>query len=164
MGRARGLLVVSAVAAVLMLIAAVNLVMVFALFSAYHQAGRPGTELPTFVLPMAVGAFPFLITAALIVWVSLGTRATSQAIAPRRQTAERLAVISGIALPFILVCGFWVGLFAAAQELPDGSPPAAALTVYQFTFLSAVIADLVTLVWAVVVIATGRQRQERPPG
>ena len=163
MRRARGLLVVSAVAAVLILSAAANLVMVFGLFSGYHPPDRPGTELPNFVLPIAVGSFPFLITAALIGWVWLGTGA-SQAITPRQQTAERLAVISGIALPFILVCGFWIGLFAASEELPDGSPPAAALTVYQFTYLSAVIADAVTLVWAVVVSAAGRTRHESPPG
>jgi hypothetical protein len=141
-------LVVAALAALLMLVAAVNLVLVFVLFSAYHQAGRPETELTNFLVPMAVGALPFLIVGALIAWTL--PRIATRAGKPRQQSVTNLALISGIGLPFTLVFGFWVGLFASAIELPVGSPAAAALTAYQFTLLAALIADVVTLVVALV--------------
>jgi hypothetical protein len=76
-------LVVAVLAAVLMLVAAVNLVLVFVLFSAYHQAGRPDTELTNFLVPMAVGTLPFLIVGALIAWSLPGMRAATQAGKPR---------------------------------------------------------------------------------
>ena len=148
--RLRITLVVGVLAAVLMLIAAVNLVLVFVLFSAYPPAGRPDTELTNFVAPMAVGALPFLIVSALIAWTLLGARAATKAGEPRQQSVTTLALVSGIGLPFTLVFGFWVGLFASAQELPAGSPAEAALNVYQFTLLAAVLADVVTLVLALV--------------
>jgi hypothetical protein len=151
--RAPGLVGVAVLATGLMLIAAVNLALVFVLFSSYPQAGRPDTGLSNFVVPMALGAFPFLITAGLIAWTLLGARAATQAGKPTQQS--RLALISGIGLPFILLCGFWVGLSASAQELPVGSAAAAALTVYQFTLLGAVIADGLTLVLALVTRGTG---------
>lgn len=147
---ARGLPVVSVLAAALMLIAAVNLDLVFVLFSAFPQAGRPDTGLSNFVVPMAVGALPFLVTAALIAWTVLGARAATRAGKPGQPTVDRLAIISGLALPGIVLFGFWIGLAASAQELPAGSPAEAALTVYQFTLLSAVLADAATLVVALV--------------
>ena len=148
--RLRITLVVGVLAAVLMLIAAVNLVLVFVLFSAYPPAGRPDTELTNFVAPMAVGALPFLIVSALIAWTLLGARAATKAGEPRQQSVTALALVSGIGVPFTLVFGLWVGLFASAQELPVGSPAEAALTVYQFTWPAALIADFVTLVLALV--------------
>ena len=143
-------LAVAVLAAALMLIAAVNLAIVFVLFSAYRQAGRPGTELTNFLVPVVVGALPFLIVGALIAWTLLGARAAAQARKPRQQSVTSLAVISGIGLPFVFVFGFWVGLFASALEPPAGSPAEAALAVYQFTWLAAVLADVVTLVVALV--------------
>jgi hypothetical protein len=105
------------------------------------RAGRPDTEHSNFVVPMAVGALPLLTTAALIVWtLPRGHRAVS-----------RLAVVAGVGLPVIAVFGFWVGLYASALELPLDSPAAAALTVYQFTWLSAVLADVACLVVALLV-------------
>jgi hypothetical protein len=139
-------LVVAVLAAVLMLVAAVNLVLVFVLFSTYPPAGRPDTELTNFVAPMIIGALPFLTTGALIAWALLGARAAK----PRQQSMTRLALISSIGLPFIFLIGFFVGLFASAQELPLDSPADAALNVYQFTWLAAVLVDLVTLVLALV--------------
>jgi hypothetical protein len=130
-----------------MLVAAVNLVLVFVLFSA-NQAGRLDTELTNFLVPMAVGALPFLIVGAFIAWTL--TRIATRAGKPRQQSLTNLALISGIGLPFTLVFGFWVGLFASSLELPVGSSAAAALTAYQFTWLAALIADVVTLVVALV--------------
>jgi hypothetical protein len=119
---ARGLLVVSALAAALMLIAAVNLDLVFVLFSAHPQAGRPDTGLSNFLVPMAVGALPFLVTAALIAWTVLGARSPARASKPGQPTVDRLIMISGLGLPCIVLVGFWIGLAASAQELPAGSP------------------------------------------
>ena len=143
-------LAVAVLAAGLMLVAAVNLVLVFVLFSAYHQAGRPDTELTNFLVPMAVGALPFLIVGALIAWSLFGGIAATKAGKARQQSVTNLALTSGIGLPFIFLFGFFVGLFASAQELPAGSPAEAALTAYQFTWLAAVLADVVTLVVALV--------------
>jgi hypothetical protein len=137
---ARALLVVPVLAAALISIAGINPVLVFVLFSAYHQGGRPDTGLSSFIVPMAVGAVPLLTTAALIVWT-----------VPRgNQAVSRLSVVAGFGLPVIVVFGFWVGLYASALELPLDSPPAAALTAYQFTWLSAVLADVATLVLALL--------------
>ena len=143
-------LVVAVLAALLMLVAAVNLVLVFVLFSAYPPAVRPDTELTNFLVPMAIGALPFLTTGALIAWTLLGLRAATQAGKPRQPSLTSLALICSIALPFVFLFGFYVGLFASAQELPVGSPAQAALNVYQFTLLAAVLADVVTLVLALV--------------
>jgi hypothetical protein len=125
-------------------------VLVFVLFSADHPAGRPDTELANFLVPMAVGALPFLIVGALIARTLLGARAANRAGQPRQPSVTSLALISGIGLPFVLVVGFWLGLFASAQELPVGSAADAALTVYQFTWLAAILSLAVTLVMALV--------------
>jgi hypothetical protein len=134
---ARRLRVIWVLAAALMVIAAVNLVMVFVLFSANPQSGRADTGLGNFLVPIAVAAIPFLGTAGF-----MATRG--------RRGAGSLALISGIGLPFIFLFGFWIGLFASAQELPVGSSSAAALTIYQFTWLASVLADGLTLVAALL--------------
>jgi hypothetical protein len=152
---ARGLRVVSPLAAALMVITAVNLDLVFVLFSAYPPVGRPDTCLANFLVPMVVGSLPFLVVAALIAWTVLGARTATRTDKPGQPTVDRLILISGLGLPCIVVFGFWIGLFASAQELPTGSAAEAALTVYQFTWLSAVLADAATLVLALV--ARGRR-------
>jgi len=144
-------LLVAVLAAVLMLVAAVNLVLVFVLFSAYPPAGRPDTELTNFLAPMAVGALPFLVVGALVAWSVL------------QRSLTNLAVVSGIGLPFMVVLGFWAGLFASAQELPVGTPSAAALTTYQFTWLAALIADAVTLVMSLFSNLTRKPRLRSRP-
>jgi hypothetical protein len=150
-----GLLVVSMLAAALMLIAAVNLDLVFALFSAHPQVGRPDTGLSNFLVPMVVGTLPFLVMATLIAWTVLGARTRTPADKRRQLVVDRLIVISGLGLPCIALFGFWSGLSAAAEELPTGSLAEAALTVYQFTFLSAILADAVTLGAAVAARTRG---------
>jgi hypothetical protein len=147
---ARGLVVVSALAAVLMLIAAVNLDLVFVLFSAHPPAGRPDTGLSNFLVPMVVGALPFLVVAGLLAWAVLGARTAARTGKPGQPAVDRLILISGLGLPCIVVFGFWIGLAASAEELPAGTAAEAALTVYQFTLLSAVLADAATLVVALV--------------
>jgi hypothetical protein len=146
----RGLTVVAALAAALMVMAAVSLDLVYVLFSAYPQAGRPDTGLSNFLVPMAFGAIPFLIATAFIAWTLLGARTATRAGEPGQPSVDRLILISGVALPCIVVIGFWMGLAASAEELPAGSPAEAALTIYQFTWLSAVLADAATLVVALV--------------
>lgn len=132
---ARGLPVIWVIAVALMLIAAVNLEMVFVLFSAQPQAGRPNTGLDNFAVQMVVSAFPFVSTSALIATIG-------------RRSAGMLALISGLGLPFLFFFGFVMGFAASAVELPVNSPSAAALTIYQFTWLAAVLADGLTLVAA----------------
>jgi len=61
-----------------------------------------------------------------------------------------LALITGIALPFLFFFGAVMGFAASAVELPVNSPSAVALTIYQFTWLAAVIADGLTLVAALL--------------
>lgn len=134
---ARGLPVIWVVAVALMLIAAVNLDFVFVLFSAHPQAGRPDTGLVNFVVQMVISAVPFVGTAALITTIG-------------RRSAGMLALITGIALPFLFFFGAVMGFAASAVELPVNSPSAVALTIYQFTWLAAVIADGLTLVAALL--------------
>jgi hypothetical protein len=147
---ARGLLVISVLAAALMVIAAVNLILVFVLLNNHRQIGGPGTDRPTFLPYLALGVLPFLVTAALIAWTALGARAANEAGKARQHIVDRLIAINVIALPLMAVCGFWAGLFAAALVLPAGSPEAGALYIYQFTLVAAVVADGVTVVAALV--------------
>lgn len=73
---------ISGLAAALMVIAAVNLVLVFVLLSNYRQIGGPGNELPIFLPYLAVGVLPFLVTAALIVWTVVGREPQPRPVRP----------------------------------------------------------------------------------
>jgi hypothetical protein len=57
-------------------------------------------------------------------------------------------MITGFGLPFMILGGLWSGLAAALLGLEQGSAAGFAITLYQFTFLAAVIVDTVTLVVA----------------
>jgi hypothetical protein len=50
----------------------------------------------------------------------------------------------------MVLFGFWAGFLAAAQMYPSGSPAGSALYIWQFFFVAAVVADLVTAVLALV--------------
>src|ERR1700687_4540144 len=84
----RALIVISVLAAALMVIAAVNLVLVFVLMSAY------GTNPPNFLLYVAIGVLPFLATAALITWTVVGRGAETRANRSPRHIVDRLLAIS----------------------------------------------------------------------
>jgi hypothetical protein len=139
----KALTLTSEVAAGLMVIAAANLAMIYVLLSARHHVGPPSTDLVSNLPIVAIGGFPFLATAALITWTVLSARATPGAL-------DRLITITVIALPVLVASAFWSGLVTSMYVPPDGSPPANALYVYQFTFLAAVGADLTVLVLAIV--------------
>src|ERR1700680_470787 len=148
-GQGRALLVISALAAVLMLIAAANIVRVFALISAYR------TDSTNFLPYVGIGALQFIATAAFLAWtLAVRGAATRSGLTPQ-QIVTRLLAISAIGLPLMVVCGFWAALFAAAQVLRVGSPEAVALYVFQFTFVAAVVADGVTMVMALVTRGSG---------
>lgn len=145
---------ISVLAAALMVIAAVNLVLVFVLISAYR------TNPPNFLSYMAIGVLPFLATAALIAWTVVGPGAATKANRTPQHIVHRLLAISVIGLPLMVACGFWAGLFAAAQVLPVGSPEADALYIFQFTLVAAVVADGVTLVVALATRGGGSLPRE----
>jgi hypothetical protein len=145
-GRAgRRLIWLSVLDAVLATIAAANLTLIYLLY----VLDQPGSNFAGFVPIMAIGAFPFLVTAGLLAWaiVSAGS-SVSPGQLPPPQVISRLRFITGFGLPFMIVGGLWSGLAAALLGLDQGSAAGFALTLYQFTFLAAVFVDTVTLVVA----------------
>jgi len=129
---------------VLTTVAATNLALIYLLFVVDHS----GSDLAGFLPIMAIGAIPFLLIAGFLAWVIAGARAPATAGHGSQQVVRRLRVISGFGLPIIIICGFWAGLGAAFLGLERGSPAGYALTLYQFTLLAAIFADVVTLVAA----------------
>jgi len=145
----------SFVAAALMLIAAANLVLVYVLLNAHPHVGPPSTDLASNLPIAAVGGIPFLATAALITWTALRARTNIRLV-------ERLIVIGVLGLPVLAACGLWSGLVSSMNVPLDGSPPADALYVYQFTFIAAVAGDLVVLVMAIVTFTRRSGRAASP--
>ena len=139
----RRLIVLSMLAAVLETIAAANLILTYILYTVEH----PGISLAGFVPITAIGSLPFLVTAGFLAWTIRGSRPSAPGEVSR-STIVRLRMITGFALPFMIIGGLWSGLAAALLGLDVGSASGNAVTVYQFTFLGAVIADVITLVVA----------------
>jgi hypothetical protein len=131
----------SVLVVVLTTIAAANLTLVYLLDAADH----PGSNLAGFLPVMAIGVVPFLATAVLLAR-AIRTRGLEPAEVSR-QVLGRLRAITGFALPFMIIGGLWAGL-GGALLVETGSWPGFALTLYQFTFLAAIIADGMTLVVA----------------
>jgi hypothetical protein len=129
--------------AVLATAAAANLTLVYLLYT----VEQPGSSLAGFVPIMAIGSVPFLVTAGLLAWVIRSER-PSEGDQSSRQAVSRLRMITGFGLPFMILGGLWSGLAAALLGLEQGSAAGFAITLYQFTFLAAVIVDTVTLVVA----------------
>ena len=130
-------------AAVAATVAAVNLTWTYLFFAVDH----PGINVASFVPIMAIGSVPFLITAGLLAWSIRGNRPSERGQVSR-DTVGRLRIISGVALPFMILGGLWSGLAAALLGLEQGTAEGSALTLYQFTFLAAVFVDTITLVVA----------------
>lgn len=143
---ARALLVVSSLAALLMVLVAVNVILVFVLFTTDQRIGHAPSDLGTYLPWMAIGSLPFAVTAALVVWAIAGDRAGNKT----RQTADALLVINLCGLPFMVLLGFWAGFFAAAQMYPTGSPAADALYVWQYFYVAAIVADVFTIIVALM--------------
>ena len=139
----RRLMLLSVLTAVLATIAAANLTLTYLLYSIDH----PGISFAGFVPITAIGSVPFLVTAGFLAWALRGNR-PSQPGELSRSTVVRLRMITGFGLPFMIIGGLWSGLAAALLGLDVGSAAGNAVTVYQFTFLAAVIADVITLVVA----------------
>jgi hypothetical protein len=140
-GRAgRRLILLSKIAAVLETVAAANLTLTYILYTFEH----PDIGIAGFVPIMAIGAVPFLVTAGLLAWAVRSDR-PSEGDQLSRQAVRRLRMITGFGLPFMILGGLWSGLAAALLGLDVGSAAGNAVTVYQFTFLAAVIADVITL-------------------
>jgi hypothetical protein len=141
-GRAgRRLIWLSVLDAVLATVAAANLTLIYLLY----VLGQPGSNFAGFVPITAIGAAPFLITAGLVAWAIRGNGPPGQ---PNRQMVSRLRIVSGCGLPLMILGGLWSGLAAALLGLEQGTAAAAALTLYQFTFLAAVFVDTVTMIVA----------------
>jgi hypothetical protein len=138
----------SVLVVVLTTIAAANLTMVYLLYAVDH----PGSNLAGFLPLMAIGVVPFLATAILLAW-AIRSRPSGPGEASRR-FVRRVRAIAGFALPFMIIGGLWAGLGGALLGVETGSQPAFALTLYQFTFLAAIIADGITLVVALTTRAT----------
>ena len=133
----------SVFAAVLAIVAAANLTLIYLLY----LVGQPGSNIAGFVPIMAIGALPFLITAGLLAWaiVSAGSPVGE---GQQQQVIGRVRMITGFGLPFMILGGLWSGLAAALLGLEQDSAAGFALTLYQFTFLAAVFVDTITLVVA----------------
>jgi|ERR1700682_5912684 len=137
----RRLSLLSLLTVVLATVAAANLAMIYLLF----VVDQPGISIAGFVPIIAIGAVPFLVTAFLLAWV-IRSQGRSEPGQLPRQVIGRLRMVSGIGLPFMILGGLWSGLGAAFLGLEQGTAAGYALTLYQFTFLAAVIADGITLV------------------
>jgi hypothetical protein len=137
-------------AAVLIVVAAANLAVVFALISIYHPIVAPASDIGSVGPFLAIGVIPFLLVAALIAWTLVRTRATFETDSKQRQIAGQLLAISGFGLPLMIVCGFWAALYAATVVQPNHLPGEDVLYIYQVTFVAAIVADGVTLVFALV--------------
>jgi hypothetical protein len=146
----RRLILLSVLVVVLTTIAAANLTLIYLLFAVDH----PGSNFGGFLLVMAIGLVPFLLTAGLLAWAIRGRPSEPDQLP--RQLVGRLRMISGFGLPFMFVGGLWSGLGGALLGLEQGSAAAFALTLYQFTFLAAVIADGITLVVALMTRTVSR--------
>jgi len=142
-GAGRRLILLTVITAALATLAAANLTLIYLLF----VVGQPGSNLAGFVPITAIGSVPFLVTAGFLAWAIRGSRPSAPG-EMSRSTIVRLRMITGFALPFMIIGGLWSGLAAALLGLDVGSASGNALTVYQFTFLAAVIADVITLVVA----------------
>jgi hypothetical protein len=138
------LILLSKIAAVLTTVAAANLTLIYLLFG----VGQPGSNLAGSVPIMAIGAAPFLVTAGLLAWV-VRSRPSEPGRLPR-DVVVGLRMISGFGLPLMVIGGLWSGLAAALLGLDVASAAGVALTIYQVTFLAAVIADGITLVLALM--------------
>ena len=143
--RVRRLIRLSVFAAVLAIVAAANLTLIYLLY----LVGQPGSNIAGFVPIMAIGALPFLITAGLLAWaiVSAGSP-VGEGQQPQQQVIGRVRMITGFGLPFMILGGLWSGLAAALLGLEQDSAAGFALTLYQFTFLAAVFVDTITMVVA----------------
>ena len=139
----RRLMLLSVLAAVLATVAAANLTLTYLLYTIDH----PGISFAGFVPITAIGSVPFLVTAGFLAWTIRGSRPSAPGEVSRT-TIVRLRLITGFALPFMIIGGLWSGLAAALLGLDLGSASGNAVTVYQFTFLAAVTADVITLVVA----------------
>ncbi len=143
--RARRLIWLSIFAAVLAIVAAANLTLIYLLY----VVGQPGSNIAGFVPIMAIGALPFLITAGLLAWAIVRAGSpVGESQQPQQQAIGRVRMITGFGLPFMILGGLWSGLAAALLGLEQDSAAGFALTLYQFTFLAAVFVDTITLVVA----------------
>jgi hypothetical protein len=143
--RVRRLIRLSVFAAVMAIVAAANLTLIYLLY----VVGQPGSNIAGFVPIMAIGALPFLITAGLLAWAIVSAGSTlGEGQQPQQQVIGRVRMITGFGLPFMILGGLWSGLAAALLGLEQDSAAGFALTLYQFTFLAAVFVDTITLVVA----------------
>ena len=137
-----GLKIVAMIACLLMAIAAINVILVYVLYSVETPGSGIGDILG--FLPISlIGAVPFLVTAGFIL-----SAVSRIAIATARNSVLRVRLAAGIGLLPIVVCGFWSGLGAAFLGMPPDSLAAKAVSIYQFTLVAACVGDLVVLVLA----------------
>ena len=104
------------------------------------------------------GAIPFLLTAVLII---LAVRGLGSAEVTRSHAFVTLiCIVTVVALLPMAIGGLWAGLGLGFGGVELNSPAEVALTVYQFTFLAALLADIVLLIVAIRVSST----KEEPLG
>lgn len=143
---------------VLLVVAAINLVLVYVL-DWMEVRSAPFWGILGLVPVMLIGAVPFLATA----WLMVSTAGRLGAPETAGIGVRRLRAVAGFGLPFIVVAGLVAG-FAAALLVAgtQGAPAAAAaLAVDQYTFFAAVAGDALLLVLAFL-NATGRKAPLTP--
>jgi hypothetical protein len=153
----RALRTAALIESVLLVVAAINLVLVYVL-DWMEVRSAPFWGILGLVPVMLIGAVPFLATA----WLMVSTAGRLGAPETAGIGVRRLRAVAGFGLPFIVVAGLVAG-FAAALLVAgtQGPAAAAALAVDQYSFFAAVAGDALLLVLAFL-NATGRKAPLTP--
>lgn len=134
--------IVALVTSLLMLAAFVSAT----LGSLLPRTASPGVSLQLNLPQTLIGAVPFLVGAILIivaVW-GLGTAGGTRT----RAFVTLIRNVTAIGLVPMAIGGFWAGIGLAFGGIESNSPAAAALGVYELTFLAALVADIVLFIVA----------------
>ncbi len=145
----RRLILLSVLVVVLTTVAAANLTLIYVPFAADHSR----SDLAAFLPVMVIGVVPFLLTAGLLARV-IRSRSSLQAEVPGSSSAV-FAGLPASDCPSWSSAGFGQ-VWGTFLGLENGTPAAYALTLYQFTFLAAVIADGISLVVALTTRTASR--------
>jgi hypothetical protein len=134
--------IVALVTSMLMLAAVISAT----LGSVLPRTASPGVGLQLYLPQTLIGAVPFLLGAILIivaVW-GLGMAGATRS----RAFVTLIRKVTAIGLVPMAIGGFWAGIGLAFGGIEPNSPAAAALGVYELTFLGALVADIVLFIVA----------------
>lgn len=139
--------IVALVTSIVMIAAAVNVTLAYVLPKTDH----PGS-LQLDLSGTWFGAIPFLLTAILIILAVWGLGSAEATRSHAFVTLVRIVAVFAL-LP-MAIGGLWAGLGLGFGGVELNSPAEVALIVYQFTFLAALLADIVLMIVAIRVNST----------